>query len=82
MFFYVLSLNALFIYRFDRMAKSFIKVFKDHIPDVTEYREAAHAMFFARTDKKVKVPLFKFYMLMLLEFQISSYGTSIQSRLW
>ena len=59
MFFYVLSLCALFIYRFDRMARSFIKVFKDHIPDAREYREAAHAMFFARTDKKVKVPIFK-----------------------
>ena len=71
----------MFIYRFDRMAKSFIKVLKNHTPDVTEYREAAHAMFFARTEKKVKVPIFfsKFYVT---EYQISSYGTSIPSRLW
>lgn len=39
-----------------RMVKTFIKVLKTHTPDVTEYREAAHAMFFARTDKKVQVP--------------------------
>ena len=41
-----------------KMAKSFIKVLKTHTPDVTEYREAAHAMFFARTEKKVKVLIF------------------------
>ena len=55
MFFNVLLSHSLFIYRFDRMAKSFIKVLKNHTPDVTVYREAAHAMFFARTDKKVKL---------------------------
>ena len=33
--------------------KSFKKVSKIYTPDVTEYREAAHAMFFAKTDKKL-----------------------------
>ena len=56
-----------------KMAKSFIKVLKTHTPDVTEYREAAHAMFFARTEKKVKVLIFN----LMTSFQFCSCGISI-----
>ena len=31
----------------------FVKVDKSYVPPITEYREAAHAMFFARTDQKL-----------------------------
>ena len=31
----------------------FVKVDKSYVPTITEYREAAHAMFFARTDQKL-----------------------------